>query len=244
MDWSVVHDLNELIRTHDLLEDPLTLFASAAVTIYAVATAALWFVSRPEGARRLRLACASALTAAAGGLLLNQAIGHFWVRERPFAAHPHSLVLFTAPSHDPSFPSDHATAADLHPRRPSWVPCAQLVARQPNLTSVGIGAPVLVEPIEISEPPGIVTVWVLVHPVLPGGTVQLSAVFALPTRTVNVRVSVRPVATVSVTARSRAVIVALAVNELKSPGRSFGDWLPAPEMACVAAARREMSPPL
>jgi undecaprenyl-diphosphatase len=111
MDWSVVHDLNELIRTHDLLEDPLTLFASAAVTIYAVATAALWFVSRPEGARRLRLACASALTAAAGGLLLNQAIGHFWVRERPFAAHPHSLVLFTAPSHDPSFPSDHATAA-------------------------------------------------------------------------------------------------------------------------------------
>lgn len=96
MDWSVVHDLNELIRTHDLLEDPLTLFASAAVTIYAVATAALWFVSRPEGARRL---------------LLNQAIGHFWVRERPFAAHPHSLVLFTAPSHDPSFPSDHATAA-------------------------------------------------------------------------------------------------------------------------------------
>jgi len=111
MDWSVVHDLNELIRTHDLLEDPLTLFASVAVTIYAVATAALWFVSRPEGARRLRLACASALTAAAGGLLLNQAIGHFWVRERPFAAHPHSLVLFTAPSHDPSFPSDHATAA-------------------------------------------------------------------------------------------------------------------------------------
>src|SRR5512133_2156561 len=110
--------------------------------------------------------------------------------------------------------SDHATAADLHPRRPSWVPCAQLVARQPNLTSVGIGAPVLVEPIEISEPPGIVTVWVLVHPVLPGGTVQLSAVLALPTRTVNVRVSVGPVATVSVTARSRAVIVAFAVNEL------------------------------
>jgi hypothetical protein len=34
---------------------------------------------------------------------------------------------------------------------------SQPVARQPNLTSVGIGAPVLVEPIEISEPPGIVT---------------------------------------------------------------------------------------
>jgi len=111
MDWSTVHDVNELLRTHDLLEDPITLFASVAVAMYAVATVALWFVTRPEGARRLRLACASALAAAAGGLLLNQAIGLLWVRERPYAEHPHSLVLFTAPSHDPSFPSDHATAA-------------------------------------------------------------------------------------------------------------------------------------
>jgi len=111
MDWSVVHDLNELIRTHDLLEDPLTLFASVAVTIYAVMAVALWFVARPEGARRLRLACVSALAAAGGGLLLNQAVGQFWFRERPYAAHPHSLVLFSPRSHDPSFPSDHAAAA-------------------------------------------------------------------------------------------------------------------------------------
>jgi len=111
MDWSVVHDLNELVRTHDLLEDPLTLFASLAVAVYAVATVALWFVSRPEGARRRRLACVSALASAGLALLLNQAIGHFWDRPRPYAAHPHSLVLFTAPSHDPSFPSDHAAAA-------------------------------------------------------------------------------------------------------------------------------------
>ena len=70
------------------------------------------------------------------------------------------------------------------------------------------------EPIEISEPPGIVTLLVLVQPVLPGGTVQVSAVSALPTRKVNVRVSVRPVPTVSVTARSLAVVVAFGVNEL------------------------------
>ena len=68
-------------------------------------------MSRPQGARRLRLACVSALAAAAGGLLLNQAISHLWIRERPYVEHPHSLVLFTPPSHDPSFPSDHATAA-------------------------------------------------------------------------------------------------------------------------------------
>jgi hypothetical protein len=89
-----------------------------------------------------------------------------------------------------------------------------LVALQPNRTSVSVGAPVLVDPIEISEPPGIVTLPVLVQVVPPPGTVQLSAVLAFPTRSVNVRESVRPGATLSETARSLAVIVALGVNEL------------------------------
>jgi undecaprenyl-diphosphatase len=111
MDWSMVHDLNEFMRTHDLVEDPITLFASLAVAIYALATIALWFVSRPNGVQRLRLACTSALASAAAGLLFNQAIGHLWFRERPYVEHPGSLVLFTHPSKDPSFPSDHATAS-------------------------------------------------------------------------------------------------------------------------------------
>lgn len=94
----MLHDLNEFMRTHDLVEDPITLFASLAVAIYAFATIALWFVSRPYGVQRLRLACTSALVSAAAGLLLNQAIGHLWFRERPYVEHPGSLVLFTHPS--------------------------------------------------------------------------------------------------------------------------------------------------
>jgi membrane-associated phospholipid phosphatase len=35
----------------------------------------------------------------------------FWARERPFVAHPNETVLLTAPSSEPSFPSDHAIAA-------------------------------------------------------------------------------------------------------------------------------------
>lgn len=111
MDWLVVHDINEFMRTHDLFEDPVTLFASIAVGIYAFATVALWLSSPPAGVQRLRLACVAALSSAAVGLLLNQAIGHLWLRDRPYADHPGSLVLFTGRSHDPSFPSDHATAA-------------------------------------------------------------------------------------------------------------------------------------
>ena len=111
MDWAVVHDLNELMRTQDLIEDPVTLFASLSVVIYAFATISLWFLARPAGVQRLRMACVAALGSAAAGLLVNQAIGHLWMRERPYAEHPGSLVLFTSRSHDASFPSDHATAA-------------------------------------------------------------------------------------------------------------------------------------
>jgi undecaprenyl-diphosphatase len=111
MDWALLHDLNELMRTQDVFEDPVTAFASIAVGAYAVATVALWFLARPAGVQRLRLACTAALASAGVGLLLNQAIGHLWARDRPYVAHPDSLTLFGARSHDPSFPSDHATAA-------------------------------------------------------------------------------------------------------------------------------------
>ena len=38
-------------------------------------------------------------------------IGDLWARPRPYVAHPLAAHLFTSPSADPSFPSDHATAA-------------------------------------------------------------------------------------------------------------------------------------
>jgi undecaprenyl-diphosphatase len=42
---------------------------------------------------------------------MAQAISHVWVRERPFVAHPTQTLLLAPPSHEPSFPSDHAVAA-------------------------------------------------------------------------------------------------------------------------------------
>ena len=49
----------------------------------------------------------SALAALAAG----SAIAHLWDRMRPYEAHPSHAHLFLTPSPDPSFPSDHATAA-------------------------------------------------------------------------------------------------------------------------------------
>src|SRR5439155_20685872 len=51
-------------------------------------------------------------TAAAGlALLINQPIAHAVDRLRPYLAHPAHAHLLISRSHDPSFPSDHATGA-------------------------------------------------------------------------------------------------------------------------------------
>jgi undecaprenyl-diphosphatase len=79
------------------------------VVVIAVAAFGLWLLARPGGSSRWKLAAASALASAGLGLLINRLIGHFWARPRPFATHPGSYTL--SHSHDPSFPSDHASAA-------------------------------------------------------------------------------------------------------------------------------------
>ncbi len=111
MDWSLFHFLNSSLRGHGTLAAAIADFAYWSVPVFAAATVALWLADSPGHPPRWKLACASALVAAALGLLVNQAIGHLWFRERPFAAHPNATLLLADRSADPSFPSDHATAA-------------------------------------------------------------------------------------------------------------------------------------
>jgi membrane-associated phospholipid phosphatase len=111
VDWTVFHALNSGVATRDWLEDPTTALAGVAVPLYAIATVALWFLARPYGNPRWKLASASALVAAGIALLANQAIAHVWERERPFTAHAALTHLLGARTTDPSFPSDHAAAA-------------------------------------------------------------------------------------------------------------------------------------
>jgi undecaprenyl-diphosphatase len=111
MDWTLFHALNAGVASRDWLEDPVTALAALAVPLYAATTVALWLLARPYGDARWKLACTSGLAAAAVALLSNQVISHLWERPRPFAAHRGSTHLLSAPSPDPSFPSDHAAAA-------------------------------------------------------------------------------------------------------------------------------------
>ena len=96
---------------HDWLGRGLSTFETLAVPLLAVATFALWLLARPGGDRKWKLATASALGAAALGLVINQLIAKLlWDRARPFETHPTAHV-WGGRSHDPSFPSDHSSAA-------------------------------------------------------------------------------------------------------------------------------------
>ena len=112
MDWYVFHFLNGALQGHQSIADDIEDFVTYwAVPLFAAATFSLWLLDRPGGRYRWRVVCLAALTSAAIGLLLSQAVSHLWARERPFVAHPHDTILLVAPSHEPSFPSDHAVAA-------------------------------------------------------------------------------------------------------------------------------------
>jgi membrane-associated phospholipid phosphatase len=106
---SFVEWLNRLMHAHPLLAGVVVQFSTWGVPTFGVLAVGLWLLS-PPGDRRWKRACVAGLSAAALGLLVNQAISHVWDRGRPYEAHP-SVVPLLQRTSDASFPSDHATAA-------------------------------------------------------------------------------------------------------------------------------------
>lgn len=112
IDWTVFHFLNGSLHGHPLIGDEIEDFVIYwAVPLFVVATLSLWLLDRPGPWYRWKVVCLSGLASAGLGLLGAQLISHLWMRERPFMAHPAQTLLLASPSHEPSFPSDHAVAA-------------------------------------------------------------------------------------------------------------------------------------
>jgi undecaprenyl-diphosphatase len=109
VDWRVFHAINIFVSHHSWLGRATSDFETAIVPVLAVATLGLWLLDRPGGRRRWKLASAYALASAGVALLANRVIADVWDRPRPFESHHVSYVY--GRSHDPSFPSDHASAA-------------------------------------------------------------------------------------------------------------------------------------
>jgi membrane-associated phospholipid phosphatase len=110
MDYSLYKTINGL-SGGSFADDIFKLLAKDLPGVLVVAVA-LAFLIPWASRRRERRAGAVLATAAAGlSLLLNQPIAHAVERVRPYLAHPAHAHLLIARSHDPSFPSDHATGA-------------------------------------------------------------------------------------------------------------------------------------
>lgn len=110
MDWRVYHSINDFVWRHHWLGTLFKEIETYGTILIAVAAFALWFLARPGGNRKWKLAAGSALGAAALGIVINRIIVALYHRDRPFIAHP-SAHVFGPHKTDPSMPSDHATAA-------------------------------------------------------------------------------------------------------------------------------------
>jgi len=107
LDAEVTHWINSLAASVPFLEGPMILVTKVGVPLLVLLVAMRWWLggrSRPE--RHVTVACGLSFTL---GLAFNQLILLLVHRARPYDAGVTQLLI--APSTDPSFPSDHATAA-------------------------------------------------------------------------------------------------------------------------------------
>ena len=112
MDVAIYEWLNGYAARHDAVAGVFGFVAAEGQILFVAVLAAL-FLARGKwrsvnGRHGVAAAGFSALLALAGA----QIIGALWDRARPYEAHPGAAhLLGLSPSPDPSFPSDHATAA-------------------------------------------------------------------------------------------------------------------------------------
>jgi undecaprenyl-diphosphatase len=102
--------INDLAGHVSLADHAMTWAAQYAIFAIAAIVALSWFVRTGNSADR-RIAVYTAIAAAAVGVLISQAIPHVYVHQRPFVLRHSDIVLLLDHSADPSFPSEHSTAA-------------------------------------------------------------------------------------------------------------------------------------
>jgi len=109
LDYRIFHAIDEFAGDYKWLAHATYLFETIGVVLYAAAVLLLWLATAPGEERRWKIAALSGTASAGLALLINQLIAQIWHRPRPYESHPQ--VYHLTKSHDPSFPSDHASAA-------------------------------------------------------------------------------------------------------------------------------------
>jgi undecaprenyl-diphosphatase len=109
LDYTLFHAVNGFAGRVAWVDQLAVWFAQWSPYLMVGLLAVLWFRRRGEASLPDREASVHAGFAVVLALLVNFAIAAVWSRDRPFVDHPaHLLVARTT---DPSFPSDHASAA-------------------------------------------------------------------------------------------------------------------------------------
>jgi undecaprenyl-diphosphatase len=110
MDHDLFAAINGLAGREHVLDMLSVALSRFGPFLLLVALCLIWFLPAADAIRerRQRLVLIAAI-GTTGSLLVNQILIRLWNRPRPFAVQ--TAVLLLPPSHDPSFPSDHATFA-------------------------------------------------------------------------------------------------------------------------------------
>ena len=111
IDFTLYKSLNGFAYRHDAFEDVLRFLAQDAQFFFVALLGVLFFTRGKWRSRNGRHGVVAAGFSALLALGVAHLLGELWVRPRPYISHPGEAHLFIPASHDPSFPSDHATAA-------------------------------------------------------------------------------------------------------------------------------------
>jgi membrane-associated phospholipid phosphatase len=110
VDFRIFHAVNENSVDYKWFAHATYAFETFGFIFYAAAIVFLWLLTAPGGERRWKVAALCGGFAALISLGINQLISNFiWARPRPYESHPD--IYHLTHSRDPSFPSDHASAA-------------------------------------------------------------------------------------------------------------------------------------
>lgn len=111
MDTRLLHAINSFTARHDGFEDVIGGYVGLSEILFVALLAGLFVLSGAHRVAAARRGVVAAGASAALALAIAQVIAGLVDRPRPYVADPSGLHLFASRSPDPSFPSDHATAA-------------------------------------------------------------------------------------------------------------------------------------
>jgi undecaprenyl-diphosphatase len=109
LDWRLYKAIYDVSLHHHWIGTLFSDIEKASIPLMVLITAALWFLSRPGGDRRWKLACGSGFASAALAFATAFVIHHAYDRPRPYMSHQISHPWSNTT--DATFPSDHTTVS-------------------------------------------------------------------------------------------------------------------------------------